>query len=180
MIGQVLQEVHSPAQWVLLRLKPLADDDETSLFTDETENSEIAAERPWSILVVDDDSEVHAAIGLALGGVKIHGRRLRLSHCLSAGEARSRLASTKEEIDLVLLDVVMESAEAGLDFLESLRTEPETRSLPVLIHTGQAGRFSENMVRARYDISGYLPKSTVTQQALLAALAAVLDENPAL
>ncbi|WP_374385013.1 response regulator [Dongia sp.] len=179
MINQPPQEATGLAQWILLRLKPFVDDDAASLFADEAEEGAVTAGRPWSILIVDDDSEVHAAIGLALSGAEIDGRRLRLSHCHSASEARTRLAGDEEDIDLVLLDVVMESAEAGLDLLESLRAEPETRSLPVLIHTGQAGRFSENMVRARYDISGYLPKSSVTQQGLLSALRAVLQEGRA-
>lgn len=164
-----------PARWILLRPTSVAGDD---LFDfAEGDDAEILATLPWSILIVDDDSEVHRAVELALMGVRVDARPLNLMHCLSAAEARNHLAERSGGIDLVLLDVVMETADAGLALLEDMRAAPATQSLPVLLHTGQPGQAPERLVRARYDISGYLTKTTVTRQGLIAALETILVDR---
>lgn len=167
-------EPNATARWVVLRLKPLTDEDTMEFDADEESDAVIGVTPPWSVLVVDDDIEVHRAIELALTSVKIHGRPLHLSHCASAAEARALLLGGSAAIDLVLLDVVMETVDAGLTLLDEIRALPAMRELPVLLHTGQPGHAPERTVRAQYDISGYLTKSTVTRQYLIVALATVL------
>lgn len=163
------------AQWVVLRLSHLADEDFLHFEDDpETASRTTRSLQAWTVLVVDDDDEVHRAIDLALGGVVIHGRPLNIEHCHSAATARHRLTGDNLGLDLVLLDVVMETADAGLGLLEDIRTVPATRDLPVLLHTGQPGQAPERTVRSRYDISGYLTKSNVTQPILIAALESAL------
>jgi CheY-like chemotaxis protein len=163
------------ARWVILRLCSLADEDPFD-FADEQERSakDQGVARAWSIMVIDDDDEVHRAIDLALSGIDVLGRPLRINHCRSAASARSRLLEGSDEVDLVLLDVVMETVDAGLHLLEELRNLPATRDLPVLLHTGQPGQAPEHSVRSRYDISGYLTKSNVTRPMLIAALESAL------
>ncbi|MBK8160804.1 MAG: response regulator [Rhodospirillaceae bacterium] len=167
-------EGEDTARWILLRLKPLAEDEPFEFDDDENEIALARYAQPWSILVVDDDLEVHRAVELALMMVKIHGRPLQLCHCASAAEARALLLGGSQVVDLVLLDVVMETADAGLALLEEIRTLPVMRDLPVLLHTGQPGQAPEQVVRAQYDVSGYLTKSTVTRQVLIGALDTIL------
>lgn len=167
-------ETDSGARWVLLRLKPQRDDDILDFAAEDDPDMVVSAKTPWSILVVDDDDEVHRAVELALMTVNIHGRPLRLDHCSSAATARTRLLYGADAVDLVLLDVVMETADAGLTLLDQIRTEPAMRGLPVLLHTGQPGHAPERVVRMHYDISGYLTKSTVTRQTLIDALSIIL------
>ena len=128
--------------------------------------------------MVDDDPEVHQALSLALSQARIHGRRIRLAHCTSAAEARRLLQSGADTFDLVLLDVVMETADAGLRLLDEINGLSATRTLPVILHTGQPGSAPEHVVRGRYEISGYLTKATVTRQGLIEALGAVLAGGP--
>jgi len=165
------------AHWILLRPIQLADDD--LLDFNDADDSDLQTARPWHILVVDDDSEVHRAVELALMGVQVEGRPLDLKHCLSAAEARTLLAERPRGLDLVLLDVVMETADAGLTLLDEMRSAPATQSLPVLLHTGQPGQAPESLIRSRYDISGYLTKTTVTRQGLIAALQSILTDQAA-
>lgn len=167
-------ETDDTARWVLLRLKPLLDDDIIDFFSEDEPDGDAGANEPWSILVVDDDAEVHRAVELALTSVEIHGRPLRLNHCSSAAEARVQLIERSQTVDLVLLDVVMETADAGLTLLDDMRSQPMMRGLPVLLHTGQPGHAPERVVRAHYDISGYLTKSNVTRQTLIDALDTIL------
>lgn len=167
-------EIDGTARWVLLRLKPHKDDEAIDFLTEDDADAAAGTVLPWSILVVDDDAEVHRAVDLALMMVRIHGRPLQLSHCNSAAEARALLLGGTETTDLVLLDVVMETADAGLTLLDEIRALPAMRGLPVLLHTGQPGHAPERVVRRHYDISGYLTKSTVTRQTLIDALSIIL------
>jgi CheY-like chemotaxis protein len=163
------------AHWILLRPTPQMDDDLVDL--SDNDNDADLGSQPWSILIVDDDSEVHRAVELALMGVRVDGRLLDLAHCLSAADARKHLTEKSRAIDLVLLDVVMETADAGLTLLDEMRRAPATQSLPVLLHTGQPGQAPEGLIRSRYDISGYLTKTTVTRQGLITALESILSEQ---
>ena len=167
-------ESDDTARWILLRLKPLADDDPFEFGEEDGDYARAGSAQPWTILVVDDDLEVHRAVELALTMVKIHGRPLQLCHCASAADARTLLLDGSQAVVLVLLDVVMETADAGLTLLEEIRNLPVMRNLPVLLHTGQPGRAPEQAVRAQYDVSGYLTKSTVTRQVLIGALDTIL------
>jgi CheY-like chemotaxis protein len=163
------------AQWVVLRLSHLVNDDILRFEDDVDVGGKAMRPVPaWTVLVVDDDEEVHRAIDLALGGVVVHGRPLSIEYCPSATTARQRLAGNSLGLDLVLLDVVMETADAGLGLLEDIRAVPATRDLPVLLHTGQPGQAPERAVRSRFDISGYLTKSNVTRPILIAALESAL------
>jgi hypothetical protein len=86
-----MKETDGAAQWVILRLMPLADDD---LFDfDELDESDAAqkAVRPWAIMIVDDDAEVHRAVELALMSVKIFDRPSHhtLPRCIARRIARS-------------------------------------------------------------------------------------------
>ena len=67
----------------------------------------------WDILVVDDDPEIHSVTKLALSGVEFWGKALRFHHAYSGEEAIQQLIHNPE-ICLLLLDVVMESDDAGL------------------------------------------------------------------
>lgn len=161
--------------WIVLRLQFLADDDLLELDEEDlAAASDQRRERDWRVLIVDDDPEVHRAMDLALSGVVIHGRSLAISHCDSAAAARARLIDRHAPVDLVLLDVVMETSDAGLNLLDDIRADPGTQRLPVLLHTGQPGRAPESVIRRRYDISGYLTKSTVTRPGLIATLDSIL------
>src|SRR5881628_1660149 len=68
---------------------------------------------PWKVLIVDDEPEVHQATMFALSGLAIAGRGIEFLHAASGAEARALLAHEKD-IALMLLDVVMETEDAGL------------------------------------------------------------------
>jgi CheY-like chemotaxis protein len=72
------------------------------------------AQAPWHILIVDDEPAVHEVTKLVMTGFEMDGRPLEFLHCYSAREARVVLAA-RDDIALILLDVVMETEHAGLD-----------------------------------------------------------------
>ena len=66
------------------------------------------------------------------------------------------------DIAVILLDVVMETQTAGLDFLVWLRKVGKLPLARVLLRTGQAGQASETEVVQEYDIHDYLHKTEIT------------------
>lgn len=126
---------------------------DTLVFADESAPASAAARRPWSLLIVDDEREVHAVTTLALDDFKLCGRGLRFLHAYSAREAREILAA-QPDIAVVLLDVVMESDSAGLEVVEYVRNVLHNRFIRVILRTGQPGQAPELEVIRRYDING--------------------------
>ncbi|MFT3733572.1 MAG: EAL domain-containing protein [Rhodocyclaceae bacterium] len=152
-----------------------ADNDDRIVFSDDAEGesgdeqSAIHAEAPWRILIADDDEEVHRATAFALRGVKIDGAPLELLHAMSAAEAKNLLAS-EPRIAVAMLDVVMESTDAGLKLVEVIREELGLKNLRIILRTGQPGYAPELEVIRRCDINDYRTKSELTQVRLITTL----------
>lgn len=72
------------------------------------------AKRPWKLIIVDDEEEVHDVTRLALNGFTFAERPLDFLSAYSGEEAKSLLAEHPDGA-VVLLDVVMETDHAGLD-----------------------------------------------------------------
>ena len=69
----------------------------------------------WQILVVDDEPDVHAVTNLALKKKLWRGRNFTITSASSAKEAEGILAEKGDLFDVALVDVVMETDQAGLD-----------------------------------------------------------------
>ena len=128
---------------------------------------------PWSILIVDDDASIHAATRMVLRGVNFRGRPLKCLSANSAAEARKTLLA-KPEIALVLLDVVMESDDAGLQLVRFIRTEMANKRVRIILRTGQPGQAPERDVILNYDINDYKSKTELTTQKLFTSVVAAL------
>ena len=139
------------------------------LFRDEEVASAARTRGAWTVLVVDDDAEVHTVTTLALAGFEFAGRSLRFLHARSAGEARVLLGAHRD-IALVLLDVVMETDHAGLELVEYIRNELQNRFIRIVLRTGQPGQAPELEVITRYDINDYKYKTELTRERLFTAV----------
>jgi CheY-like chemotaxis protein len=128
---------------------------------------------PWRILVIDDDPEVHQVTRFALNRVELLGRQLELIHGHSAAEAADILRH-QQEIAVILLDVVMESDDAGLKLVDYIRQVMKLPLPRIILRTGQPGYAPELDVMARYDINDYRTKSELTQNRMIATLTAAL------
>lgn len=144
--------------------------DEAPSFRDSEDN---AAEPAWKVLVTDDDDEVHRATAFSLRGVKVDGRSLEMLHASSAAEAESVLRS-HPDVAVAFLDVVMETPDAGLRLVETIRGTLGLATLRIVLRTGQAGYAPELEVIRRYDINDYRTKSELTQTRLVTTLTAAV------
>lgn len=145
-------------------------DDELILIEDDQEiETPVRQEKNWRILIVDDDKDVHEATEFALSGMAIQGRRLRLFHAYSGREAIAIL-DRETDIAVILLDVVMESDDAGLKTVSAIRNELMLLNTRIILRTGQPGQAPEAETITRYDINDYKTKSELTQSKLFTTL----------
>lgn len=130
----------------------------------------------WKILVVDDDHNVHETTILALTGIKIHGKPLEFLHAFTAKEAHQILLDNPDT-SLVLLDVVMETVDAGLKLVNIIRNDLQNRSLRIILRTGQPGYAPEQLVSKEFVIDGYTTKSKLTRSMLISVLTDTLGDE---
>jgi len=129
--------------------------------------------RPWHVLIVDDEEQVHAVTKLVLTGYKFEGRPLHFFHAYSAKDAKEIL-NNWDDIALVLLDVVMESDQAGLKLAKYIRQDLKNKLTRIVLRTGQPGQAPEESVIAEYDINDYKDKTELTATKLRTLLYSVL------
>lgn len=120
----------------------------------------------WKILIVDDDQEIHAVTKMALADVIISGRQLEFFHAYSGSEALDRLTE-HDDIAMVLLDVVMETDDAGLKVAQAIREQLGNDEIRIVLRTGQPGYAPEESVVKNYDINDYKTKTELTRSRLL-------------
>jgi len=136
--------------------------------------AQVAADAPpWRVLVVDDDADVHEATEFALQGVQILGRPVAIEHASSAADAL-RLLSQTDEPAAILLDVVMETEDAGLHLVSRIRDELKLLRPRIILRTGQPGRAPELDTVSKYDINDYKTKNELTRSKLCTTLTAAL------
>ncbi len=124
---------------------------------------------PWKVLVVDDEADVRQLTALNLRGFDFCGRPLQLIEAASAQEAKAQM-DAHPDIAVALIDVVMESDDAGLRLVEHIRKERNNGLLRVVIRTGQPGMAPERYVIDHYDIDDYRDKTELTMQKLYASV----------
>lgn len=149
-------------------------DDSPLIFSDETPEEKAKTQaNPWKIFIVDDDEEVHQVTKLALSGFSFGGRPIIFLHAYSGAEARDIFAKT-HDIAMVLLDVVMETDQSGLDVVKYVRETLGNRMTRIVLRTGQPGQAPEKQVISEYDINDYKEKTELTSQKLFTLMSASL------
>jgi len=144
-------------------------------FADEDVSADAAAQGvgpavgAWRILIIDDDVDVHQATEFALQHQMLFGRPLQFLHAYSAQDARVLLRQ-EGDIALVLLDVVMETDDAGLTMVDFIRNDAGLSSTRIVLRTGQPGYAPEHETLLRYDINDYKTKSELTRHKLLTTI----------
>lgn len=123
----------------------------------------------WRALIVDDEPDVHQVTLMAMKDVVIEGRHLEFVHAYSAAEARV-LLQENTDLAFVLLDVVMETDNAGLQLVHYIRKELRNLTIRIILRTGQPGFAPEIETIRSYDINDYKTKSELTRVRLFASL----------
>jgi transcriptional regulator with GAF, ATPase, and Fis domain/CheY-like chemotaxis protein len=127
----------------------------------------------WKIVIVDDEQEVHDVTSLALRNVSFRERTLAFLNAHSASEARV-LLEKHPDAAVVLLDVVMETEDAGLALVRYIRESLGNPRIRVVLRTGCPGQAPEATVIRDYDISDYRTKTELTSTRLFTTVIAAL------
>lgn len=119
----------------------------------------------WRVLLVDDEPDVHEVSTLILSGLSFEGRSIELLSASSSAHAREILARHRD-VALILLDVVMETDDAGIALVQHVREQLRDSDVQIVLRTGQPGMAPERDVVLRYEINGYFLKTDITSQRL--------------
>jgi len=139
------------------------------LFQDEEIEPTTVAKRPWKILIVDDDHGIHEVTKLALQKMKVEDRPVSFTSVYSAKEAQELLANDNS-FNVALIDVVMETTNAGLELTKYIRQVLLNANLRIVIRTGQSGLAPEKYVIDNYDINDYKEKTELNADRLYSSV----------
>jgi len=125
------------------------------------------------ILVIDDDPDIAEYCGTVLGS---HGYQVRSA--ISAKEGEDALRAQRP--DLVILDIMMESPESGLQLADVI--ERDFRGLPVILFSSIANASMQVFDTSKLPVSVIIEKP-IEPQELLATVRKILkdesDDTPA-
>lgn len=128
---------------------------------------------PWKVLIVDDEEIVHKVTIWSLNTISFEMRSMVFLHAYSAREAR-QLFIEHSDIAVVLLDVVMEEDNAGLELVKYIRNVLHNSMVRIVLRTGQPGHAPMVKVMQEYDINDYREKTELTAEKLFASLTGAL------
>lgn len=139
------------------------------LFAEEPEPIIAVLNGSWKVLIVDDEPEVHAVTKLALSDFTFQSKNLSFFSAYSGSEAKE-LIKQHPDTAIILLDVVMETDDAGLLVARYIREELHNEHVRIILRTGQPGQAPERQVIINYDINDYKSKTELTAQKLFTVI----------
>jgi signal transduction histidine kinase len=142
-------------------------DDNYLTFIDDT--NPLVEKKPhrfWKVMVIDDEKSVHDITSLALKDFVFADKKITFLNAYSEAEAKLLLARHPDTA-MMLVDVVMEKEDSGLNFVRHVREALKNNLVQIVIRTGQPGSAPENEVISKYKINSSLSKTEVTAQKLV-------------
>ncbi len=130
-------------------------------------------QKDWKVIIADDEVEVHNVTRMVLSDYEFEGRGLKFFSAGSAAET-CRLISEHPDTAVLLLDVVMETDDAGLQAAHFIRNDLDNRFVRIILRTGQPGKAPEKDVIINYDINEYKEKTELTVQKLFTTITTAL------
>jgi diguanylate cyclase (GGDEF)-like protein len=128
----------------------------------------------WKILIVDDEPSVHRATELALKSFTFEGKPVSFISAYSGKEGIELITTQHSDAAIILLDVVMESNDAGLKVVQYIREELHNHRVRIILRTGNPGEAPEESVILNYDINDYKLKVELTRQRLITSAISAL------
>jgi CheY-like chemotaxis protein len=123
---------------------------------------------PYTLLIVDDEPDVHLLTQASLKRLSFRGEVLQLVSVYSGSEAVAYMQAHPDTA-VILMDIVMEHNQAGLEAVQHIRAQGH-HHVRILVRTGQPGELSERTVVETYPVDGYLAKGDLTQPHLYSSV----------
>lgn len=136
-------------------------DDDKIDFLEEEDTDPSSIYPPWRILIVDDKHSVHEMTKLILNSLVIHGRKFTTLNAYTGKEAIEILKS-RDDIDMVLLDCIMETATAGFEVADFVKYVLG-KTIPIIVmRSGHTGMDPENIITVHPAIDEFVHKDSAT------------------
>lgn len=148
-------------------------EDENLVFIEEDAVEEKPIQSSWKVLIVDDEIEIHDITKLALKEFIFENKSIKFFSAYSGKEAKE-IIKNNDDIALILLDVVMETEEAGLAVVKYIRDILNNKIVRIILRTGQPGQIPEDVVIVNYDINDYKTKTELTNKKLFTTVVTAL------
>jgi len=139
------------------------------IFSNADEEFDNNPSESWKILVADDDEGVHNVTELVLRSFTFENKPLQFINTYSGNETIEVLKN-EPDIAVILLDVVMETDDAGLKVIEKIRNDLHNKMIRIILRTGQPGQAPEERILIDYDINDYKNKSELTSRKLKSSI----------
>ncbi len=125
--------------------------------------------QPWKVLIVDDEPEIHILTRTVLKEVQFDDRPLLF---LSAydGPGTRKILEEESDIALILMDVVMEEDDTGLELIRYIREDLGNRLTRIILRTGAPGEAPEKRIIIDYEINDYKEKIDLTTPRLFTSV----------
>ena len=128
---------------------------------------------PWKVVISDDDEGVHSLTKIVLKDFEYKNKKIEFISAYSGSQTIDILKESNN-IALVLLDVVMETDDAGLVTAKKIREELDNQAIQIILRTGQPGTAPETDVVINFAINDYKEKTELTSQKLITSIVTAL------
>jgi signal transduction histidine kinase/DNA-binding response OmpR family regulator len=132
-----------------------------------------SSQQKWKILIADAEKDVHRITKLTLRNFRFSDQELQFFDTYS-GKSTREIIAANPDIAVILLDVVMETDDAGLQIVKYIRNELRNPFLQIVLLTGQPGVNLEQDIVVNYEINDYKTKTELTSTRLITSLVTAL------
>jgi len=143
--------------------------DEQFIFAEEEIEPEELNNSKWKLIIADDEEEIHSVTKMVLSSYTFEGQGLELLSAYTGQETRD-LIKANPDTAVILLDVVMEKENSGLETVRWIREELKNSFVRIVLRTGQPGQAPEKHVIRNYDINDYKEKTELTDQKMFTTI----------
>ena len=122
-------------------------------------------QKNWVVLSVEDNQPYQDVLESALQEVVFEGRKIEILRASSAASAATIL-SKRQDISVILLDIVMETDDAGFYLIDPIRNVIGDELIRIVVLTGQPGVKPHDNAINEYNISEYWNKTDLSADKL--------------
>ncbi len=115
---------------------------------------------PWKVMIADDEPAFRTLASRYLCNLSFEGRLIEILEASSAAEAKQILRE-HDNIAVILLDVRMESPNAGYDLVRHIRETMGNHSVRIVLASGLFERKSREIAIVDYDVNDAIDKADI-------------------
>ena len=142
-------------------------------FTKNTKVKEKVFDEKWKILIVDDEPDVHKITKSVLKHFIFEHKEIEF-YSVYSGDDAVEFMKNNDNISVILLDVVMETDDAGLKVVKQIREDLKNSKVRIILRTGQPGLAPEKEVILNYDINDYKEKTDLSANKLFTTIVSAI------